>query len=581
MKKLFSLLFALAAFVISSSANITVRFDSESFGYNPWRGKWSHVYLWVWGEYGNLFGTWPGRELYLDEDGWFSYTMPDAYTSVNVILSNGDDQTVDITNITESTCFALNGNTGKNITVSKVDFAPKDRLPIGDLFYKLDTVTKTATVTYGFDKKPYDENITYVGTVNIPAYVMDNNKYYDVTGIGDSAFYYCTDLTSVHIGENVTSIGAGAFDGCKGLTSITIPNNVTSIGDDAFYYCTHLTEPVYNEHVFAYLPTSYSKSTYSIPDGIEYIAGGAFAGGVETYKHLSSVEIPNSVRSIGDRAFYGCTSLTYVKIGNNVLSIGNWAFYGCSALASLNIPNNVRTIGKYAFCECKELASSITIGKSVAKIGDNAFYNTKTKSFTCYAETPPVVGKNTFPDGYAYSSLYVPQNSVEAYKAAKSWKAFKQILPISAYDKPAITVRLDPESCSDWSKVYLYYWGYEEGDKLSGLTWPGIVITPDFSGWYSYTFENDVTKANIIWTDGTNQTVDIKDVSESTCYVLNSPTGTGITVTLADCSEIPTSIDELPTSHTNCSNCTKILRNGQVLILRGDKVYTVTGQEVK
>ena len=160
------------------------------------------------------------------------------------------------------------------------------------------------------------------------------------------------NITSITIPNSVTSIGYSAFADCTGLTSVTIPNSVTSIGEGAFYACTGLTSPVYNAHVFAFMPTSYSGA-YTIPDGIESIAGGAFEG----CTGLTSVTIGNSVTSIGYSAFSGCTGLTSVTIGNSVTSIGYSAFSGCTGLTSVTIPNSVTSIRSSAFYGCSGLTA--------------------------------------------------------------------------------------------------------------------------------------------------------------------------------------------------------------------------------
>ena len=122
--------------------------------------------------------------------------------------------------------------------------------------------------------------------------------------IGDYAFYSCSGLTSVTIGNSVTSIGSNAFSSCSGLTSVTIPNSVTSIGASAFSGCSGLT----------------------------------------------SVTIPNSVTSIGNTAFYECSGLTSVSIGNSVTSVGSRAFASCNNLTDVYCyAENVPTTNTDAF----------------------------------------------------------------------------------------------------------------------------------------------------------------------------------------------------------------------------------------
>ena len=224
-----------------------------------------------------------------------------------------------------------------------------------------------------------------------------------VTSIGYWAFYECEDLTSITIPNSVTSIGKNAFENCSSLTSVTIPNSVTSIGDCAFQDCISLT-------------------SLTIPNSVTSIGNYAF----RNCSGLTSITIPNSVTSIGDYAFSDCSGLTSITvekgntkydsrdncnaiietntnkliagckntiISNSVMSIGESAFYGCSGLTSITIPNSVTSIGNWAFSYCSGL-TSITFERS----------------------TPPEFGKYVFK--YVSNSIpvCVPTNSIEAYK---------------------------------------------------------------------------------------------------------------------------------------------------------------------
>ncbi len=236
-----------------------------------------------------------------------------------------------------------------------------ERVQIGDLYYNLDATSQTAEVTSQNSSYPYWS--TSITTANIPSSVTYNSVSYSVTSIGEYAFLGCSSLTSVTIPNSVTSIGGSAFYKCTGLTSVTIGNSVTSIGNDAFFGCTGLTSPIYNAHVFACMPTSYSGA-YTIPDGIESIAGEAFYN----CTGLTSVTIPNSVTSIGELAFWGCTGLT--SITWNAKNCNGYNFG--SQVESFVFGNEVEIIPA-SICSGMTKLTSVTIPTSVTSIGDGAF----------------------------------------------------------------------------------------------------------------------------------------------------------------------------------------------------------------
>jgi hypothetical protein len=179
----------------------------------------------------------------------------------------------------------------------------------------------------------------YSGDVAIPESVTYNGKTYSVTSIYGGAFQDCTSLTSVTIPNSVTSIDQYAFYNCTSLTSITIPNSVTSIGGAAFCNCSNLTSIIVESGNKVY------DSRGNCNAIIETSTNTLIAGCKNTI-------IPNSVTSIGQYAFSGCTGLASITIPNSVTSIGDYAFYGCSGLTSVTIPNSVTSIGDYAFQNC-------------------------------------------------------------------------------------------------------------------------------------------------------------------------------------------------------------------------------------
>ncbi len=199
-----------------------------------------------------------------------------------------------------------------------------------------------------------------------------------VTSIGEYAFYSCEKLSEIDLPDGLTSIGRDAFSYCENLTEITIPANVTTYSNFDYHYfygCTKLTTVNFADgmtEIPGILCGAEYVTTVNIPESVKSIGNWAFS----SCENLTGITIPSGVTSIGSGAFWGCTGLSEVTLPGGLTSVDDYAFSGCSGLAKVTIPSVVKSIGDYAFSDCSGL-TTITIPSGVRSIGDYAFNGCK------------------------------------------------------------------------------------------------------------------------------------------------------------------------------------------------------------
>ena len=303
---------------------------------------------------------------------------------------------------------------GTQASAHDIEVANSDGVTI---YYKwTNNNTELAVSFRGYYFNSYSNE--YTGSVVIPSSVTFNGTTYPVTSIGEYAFLNCSYLTSVTIPSSVTSIGYGAFQGCSGMTSVTV--NGGNCRYDSRNNCNAIIETATNTLIIGCMNTI-------IPNTVTSIGDEAFAG----CSGLTSVTIPSSITSIGEYAFDDCDGLTSVTIPSSVTSIGNEAFTECDGLTSVTIPSSVTSIGNSAFFGCSGL-TSVTIPSSVTTIGDKSFYGCSgLTSVTVRMENPVDIEQHTFTNR-TNATLYVPYGCKAAYEAADYWKEFKEIVEMTS-----------------------------------------------------------------------------------------------------------------------------------------------------
>ena len=564
-----------------------------------------------------------------------------------------------------------------------------NHVKIGDLYYKLNTETQQATVT--FDQEQSYDNYKGLTSVNIPESVDYEEVSYPVTAIGNKAFKYCYDLVTVTIPATVTFIYSDAFYECyslsfftipstvktvssKSLTGvpnvsysgslydtsswgarsvngyieghlvyaddtktqiwacmpsvegvISIPSTVTSVQSKAFWYCKSLTG-VNITDVAAWCGISYGQFDSTHPC---YYAKHLYLNGEE----VTDLVIPDGVVEIKERAFYGCSGLNNIDIPATVTSIGNNAFSGVfhirysgeatgapwgaksingyeegplvydseartnvlicnpNAEGTINVPNSVKTISAGAFSGCEKI-TAITLPDGLDSIAESAFYWCFSLNSINLPTSLRTIGQQAFTGCFSLTSVAVPSTAISI-----GYLAFTYVPNVEYPGSPGYL---------SWGARSVN--GYVEGHWVYADNTKTVLRACSAVAQGKVTIPSTVTELKTYNTSvSAGAFFYCTHITSLVCYA-ETPLKLGYnTFSGMDCANIPLyvpaqSVDAykaadqwnafnpiLPIQNTALEQTSqepgttgqKLIKDGQILILRGDKTYTLQGQEVK
>ena len=372
--------------------------------------------------------------------------------------------------------FELNED-GKSYSVTDCKESASGKLTIPS------TYNGKPVTTIGEKAFEYCRNIT---SVTIPD---------SVTTIGISAFESCSSVTSLTIGKNVATIGGSAFRGCYGLTSITIPSKVIFIGYYAFNGCTGLVD------------VTFDNCAVSVEDN-------AF----EACSNLVSVTIPDTAINMGYAVFKDCSKLNYttyngakylgnasnpylvlidagpstitsLQIHENTKLIGGGAFLRRSKLTQLTVPDNVTAIGDSAFAYSENL-KTVTLPNGLVLIDELAFYGCAGLTTLKLPSTVTTIGQQAFFDCDSLTALVIPEkitrierelcSNCDALTSVTIPNGVTIICEGAFYSCDKITSLTLPKSLTT-----IEHYAFQYCSSLSSITIPNSVTTIE-----SWAFDN-------------------------------------------------------------------------------------------
>ena len=289
----------------------------------------------------------------------------------------------------------------------------------------------------------------WVGEVRIPSELIYEGQTYSVTSIDNDAFTDNTTLTKVYIPQTIkgmdfySGINMNPFAGCSALKSIEVEegNPILCTVDGVLFnkektrlYC---------------FPAADSRTSYTVPKGVTWIDGSAFAYN----HHLVSISLPDEVTSLGASAFYDCTNLEEVNLSSNLKTLAGYLFWNCKHLKSVIIPKGVTYLGINLFNGCTSL-TSVTMPESVTTVDTSIFENCTSLKSVKLSPNLDRINHKMFLNCSSLADIQIPKSVISVWS-----NAFEGCKALKTLDLPESVTRLGDFVFSGCKLDSLFIWG--------------------------------------------------------------------------------------------------------------------------